>query len=108
MTNCSDSRTKGLARGDWIGGSIPHACGAKQAVRGGKNWQPECNQARIPANPERTLLRWFTAVGRVLSSRTESSPWQTAFISQVGHIAAEFESLANVLLGRGCGNPAVE
>ena len=25
---------------------------------------------------------------------------------QVGHIAAEFESLANVLLGRGCGNPA--
>jgi hypothetical protein len=27
--------------------------------------------------------------------------------SQVGHIAAEFERLANVLLGRGCGNPAL-
>jgi hypothetical protein len=26
--------------------------------------------------------------------------------SRVGHIAAEFESLANVLVGRGCGNPA--
>jgi len=26
---------------------------------------------------------------------------------QVGHIAAEFERLANVLLGRGCGNPAL-
>ena len=25
---------------------------------------------------------------------------------RVGHIAAEFERLANVLLGRGCGNPA--
>ncbi len=24
-----------------------------------------------------------------------------------GHIAAEFERLANVLLGRGCGNPAL-
>ncbi len=27
--------------------------------------------------------------------------------SRVGHIAAEFERLANVLLGRGCGNPAL-
>ena len=26
---------------------------------------------------------------------------------RVGHIAAEFESLANVLLGRSCGNPAL-
>jgi hypothetical protein len=26
---------------------------------------------------------------------------------RVGHIAAEFERLANVLLGRGCGNPAL-
>jgi hypothetical protein len=26
--------------------------------------------------------------------------------SRVGHIAAEFERLANVLLSRGCGNPA--
>jgi hypothetical protein len=27
--------------------------------------------------------------------------------SRVGHIAAEFERLANVLLRRGCGNPAL-
>jgi hypothetical protein len=27
--------------------------------------------------------------------------------TRVGHIAAEFERLANVLLRRGCGNPAL-
>jgi uncharacterized SAM-dependent methyltransferase len=30
-----------------------------------------------------------------------------ATAARVGHIDAEFERLANVLLGRGCGNPAL-
>ena len=33
--------------------------------------------------------------------------WYATTDAQVGHIAAEFERLANVLLGRGCGNPAL-
>jgi hypothetical protein len=50
---------------------------------------------------ERTLRSAWMESRRKSTGRT----WRE--ISRVGHIAAEFERLANVLLRRGCGNPAL-
>jgi hypothetical protein len=53
----------------------------------------------------------FSSAGSndVAAAGTESpaAVSKEARTARVGHIAAEFERLANVLLGRGCGNPAL-
>ena len=56
----------------------------------------------IHADPLEPTTEFYARLG----FRFVSSPDPRTMRPQVGHIAAEFERLANVLLGRGCGNPA--
>jgi hypothetical protein len=56
----------------------------------------------IHADPLEPTTEFYARLG----FRFVSSPDPRTMRPQVGHIAAEFERLANVLLGRGCGNAA--
>ncbi len=89
-----------------------HVCGrwSAQPAWDPSPWIPTAlSSGSLPAEGKTPVksLSPNLAHGRARRVQLRDEATRALKSSRVGHIAAEFERLANVLLGRGCGNPAL-